>query len=255
MPDRIKSLEGVDNFRDFGGYAVGDGKSVKRNRLFRTAHLSEATQSDISFIDALGIDFQVDLRRTSERMNQPHAWSPDVVHVHEGDPNAPAPHLAYLNSNNVSAAGAREFMIDFYSTAPFDPRLIKLYKLWFQGLDSHDGAGLINCTAGKDRTGLGCAITLSLLGVDHDDVVKDYEKTNEAVDMDRAIARTLQAFSEVAADVPVEALHFMFSVHADYLETSLSAIQDKHGGLHNYAREVLDVDEHRLERLYSRLVE
>ena len=34
--DRHVPLEGASNFRDFGGYAAADGRSVKWRRLFRS---------------------------------------------------------------------------------------------------------------------------------------------------------------------------------------------------------------------------
>ena len=69
--DRRHALEGVDNFRDFGGYATACGRGVKPGRLFRSAQHAEASDADLAAIRAMGLSAVVDLRRPSERNRQP----------------------------------------------------------------------------------------------------------------------------------------------------------------------------------------
>ena len=47
MPDRITPLEGVRNFRDFGGYSSRHGGQVRAGLLFRSGHYAEASEADI----------------------------------------------------------------------------------------------------------------------------------------------------------------------------------------------------------------
>ena len=42
--ERLLPLEGVENFRDYGGYAVPGGLQVRRGRLWRSAHHGAATE-------------------------------------------------------------------------------------------------------------------------------------------------------------------------------------------------------------------
>jgi protein-tyrosine phosphatase len=44
------------------------------------------------------------------------------------------------------------------------------------------GAAVVHCAAGKDRTGVVCAFTLAVAGVDHEDIVADYALSAEAID-------------------------------------------------------------------------
>ena len=255
MPDRIKSMEGVLNFRDFGGYTVQQGGSVRRDLLFRSAHLANATDADKAYIDGLGVDFQVDLRRKSERERQPNLWSAAIVHAHEAAADQVAPHIQYFMSGEVTADGARGFMLSFYEGAYKDPYLIDLYTRWFEALDTHEGAALIHCAAGKDRTGIACAMTLELLGVSDEDVMIDYEKTNQAYDVNEVISEAKVAMDEAfERNLPREALFQMFTVHADYLNTALDEIRTEHGSVAAYAGAALGVDDAQISRLRDRLV-
>ena len=69
--ERLLPLEGVENFRDYGGYAVPGGLRVVRGRLWRSAHHGGATDADLARIASLGLSAVVDLRRPTERANQP----------------------------------------------------------------------------------------------------------------------------------------------------------------------------------------
>jgi protein tyrosine/serine phosphatase len=46
-PDETIALEGVVNFRDFGGYTAA-GRRVKTGRLYRSGHRGEATDADLA---------------------------------------------------------------------------------------------------------------------------------------------------------------------------------------------------------------
>src|SRR5262245_37826338 len=115
-PDRLVNLENVLNFRDFGGYDA-DGGRVKRGMLFRSAHFSEASPSDVERLNALGVRFIVDLRRTEERSFEPNRWPGESAHVFfsdEGPTSALPPHLAALMQSDLSPASVETYMHSLY---------------------------------------------------------------------------------------------------------------------------------------------
>ena len=65
------AFEAIENFRDFGDYAVGD-RRLKRGVLYRSANQSEATEADLEAMRALGLSVIVDLRRPNERERSPN---------------------------------------------------------------------------------------------------------------------------------------------------------------------------------------
>ena len=47
MSDRLSPFQAIDNFRDYGDYAVGESR-VARGRLYRSAHQARATEADLA---------------------------------------------------------------------------------------------------------------------------------------------------------------------------------------------------------------
>jgi protein-tyrosine phosphatase len=259
MQDRILTFEGVRNFRDFGGYETLTGGKVRAGALFRSAHFAEATDSDIARIKALAIETVCDLRRPEERKAQAGRW-PDAdcaTRVLASDDGGldEAPHVAFLRSGDLSAAAVRGFMCDLYAAIPFDPRYVALFSSYFSGLAEGDGPTLVHCAAGKDRTGILCALTLIALDVASDTVVADYELTNKAVDLESRLPLVQERFSAfIGREIPLESILPFLGVDRDYLATSLEKMRERCGGAEAYLRDVLGVDEVRRDALRARLV-
>src|ERR1700757_236348 len=102
--DQTPTLRGVDNFRDFGGFAVAGGGTVRRGRLFRSAHHGQADDSDLEALAAIPVSVVVDLRRPTERPRAPSRrngiFRPETIENEEGD--GEAPHIAFLRRGDVS---------------------------------------------------------------------------------------------------------------------------------------------------------
>src|SRR6185312_6896470 len=66
-PIRHFKLSGASNFRDLGGYATSDGRTVRWRQIFRSNHLGHLTDDDISILRELGVRSAFDFRGTEER--------------------------------------------------------------------------------------------------------------------------------------------------------------------------------------------
>ncbi len=257
MQDRVLPLDRVVNFRDFGGYKTAAGARIARGRLFRSAHFSEASDADMAKLDALGVSFIVDLRRPEERAHEPNRWPGEGVRTFrndEGRADSLPPHLMALLQSDLTADSVANYMREIYRGFADEPRHIELYRAWFAELASADGPAIIHCAAGKDRTGLGCALTLHALGVDEETIFADYELTNAVLDLDRRLPRIQERMEErLNRRLDPEALKPMLGVAPDYLRTSLDAIEARHGGLDAYLEEVLGVGPRERASLRERL--
>lgn len=252
MTDRVLPLEGVYNFRDFGGYAGRGGARVVRDRLYRSAHLARATPADLGVIDKLGLALVADLRRPTERSAEPSSWAghaergsetPWVLVTSGGDGEGLAPHIQYLkDAERITAEGVREYMLSAYESMAYDERHVDLFARVFRDLAETGGPLLVHCAAGKDRTGVLCGLILDGLGVSSDDVMDDYELTNTAVNLDGIAVQAATRIGErLGRDVTPTEIRPMACVSRDYLETAWRAIAERSGSLAAYRRDVLGV--------------
>lgn len=259
MHDRLIEFDRVLNFRDFGGWETEGGAKVVRGKLYRSAAFSDATESDIARLDAMGVRFLVDLRRPEERRHEPNKWPGESCRVIFNDEGAEGvslpPHLVALLQSDLSAKSTYDYMMSLYTEIPFDPRLIKLYRDWFAEL-AEGGSGVIHCAAGKDRTGIGCALTLMALGVDEETVFADYEFTNAAVDLEKRMPKIQERMEErLARKLDPAALRPMLGVEVDYLRNALQEIRARSGSVDAYLRDVLNVGAAERRALAARLTE
>jgi protein-tyrosine phosphatase len=258
MHDRLHAFDRVLNFRDFGGYDTLDGP-IARGRLFRSAAFHDATEADIAKLDAMAMSFLVDLRRADERSHEPNRWPGESCRVFfdgdggDGGGLALPPHLVALMQSDLTPQLTRDYMVSIYREIPFDPRLIRLYRAWFAEL-SEGGAGVVHCAAGKDRTGIVCALTLIALGVDEDTVFADYEFTNAAVDLEKRMPKIQARMEErLGRNLDPEALRPMLGVEVDYLRAAFDVIEAREGSLLNYIERELGVGEAERTRLRRQL--
>ena len=252
-------LEGIVNFRDFGGVPGAEGRSVRKDLLFRSGHHASATDSDLRSLEALDFALFVDLRRPPERLRDP-ARRPNAPHAevieHQGPTeSAVAPHLAFLSEPGATPERVTEQMIVGYRYYPFDPHYVAVYRDYFPRLASLEGPVLINCHAGKDRTGFLCALTLHVLGVPAEHIYEDYLATNQQNRADERLAEMAAHFEANHGHAPSEALmRRMMSVDQVYLEAAFQAIAEAHGNTDSYLSEVVGLGPDLRDRIRERLL-
>lgn len=246
--DRILPMEGIRNFRDYGGYAAGDGARVRRGVLWRSGHHHEATPGDLERVAGLGLSAVVDLRGDSERALYPCARHPEfgaAVLYEPGETaglSGAAAHEA-AGQGVRTGAEARAAMVRLNQGMPWRPVLVASMKLYFAELAAGRGPTLLHCVAGKDRTGLAVYLAHHALGVHPDDAMADYLLTNQATDVGRRMAfgaETVRA--RYGPEMEDEAVFALMSVAPEYLSAALEAIAARHGTLDVYLEEVLGVD-------------
>ncbi len=254
---RVLPLEGVHNFRDFGGYAVVGGGRLKRGWLWRSGQHFGASDSDLAQIVALGLTDVFDLRSSTERTNHPCRRPVDFtakVHISADPVVIAAPHIAEATQKR-DAAATREGMRRNYGRIAFRPELIAMMRSQLAVLVEGRGPSLVNCMAGKDRTGIAVAMIQLAAGVHRDDVIADYLLTNTAGDPAARIAAGAETIRAVARQMDPEVLRVIMGVEAEYLESAFAAIAERNDSIDGYLEDVLGVDDALRGRLQEMIVE
>jgi protein-tyrosine phosphatase len=250
-------FEAIDNFRDFGDYAAGQ-RRLKRGLLYRSASQSRATDADLEKLSGLGLSVIVDLRRLNEREREPsRRWRGFAARVIENDigqDSADEWHT-FIQGSDLTPRSFRDYMVEYYRHLPHQKRHIDLYTRYFHALAESDGPILVHCAAGKDRTGIICALTHHLAGVHDDDIREDYLLTNDPERLTNRLPQIREVIREATGRTASdEALMVAMRVEAEYLDMAFAVMREAHGSLDGYLDDVLGLDGDLRARLHDRLL-
>ena len=185
------SLDGATNVRDLGGLPTTDGRVVKPRRLIRADNLQDLSAMDVRrLVDHIGIRAVADLRDDAEV----EATGPGPL---TREPLIRIEHLSLL-----PAAGKRTDVVASEADAPRrlpwnspDRRTttVNSYLRYLAErpdlvvaslrlMATTDGATVVHCAAGKDRTGVVVAVALDEIGVERSAIVADYVRTTDRLE-------------------------------------------------------------------------
>lgn len=231
-------LRHVTNLRDLGGVPTRDGGRTRHERLWRSASLADASASDVARLRSLGIRDVVDLRADWEVAAIGPV--PSAFHTHRIDlvPDAERDR-AYDHLRRGGLAGYYVFVLERA------PEL--LVRLVATVAEAPAGV-LVQCGAGKDRTGVAVAVLLDLLGVADERIADDYTRTTDALPAIRAAVARTPGYTRSLSTLPREAL----TAPPEAITTALARLRQRHGSLRSHlARAGLTDD--LVERLRARL--
>lgn len=238
VAERLLPLKGGRNFRDLGGYRAADGRQVRWGRLYRSGVMVGLTEGDMAYLHGLGIRVICDLRSPEERTAAPTPFLKVAgVEVLATDYRMPS------TINAIGQARTREEAVEIFSGAyvGFTETLAPQYTQMFAKLVRGEAPLAVNCSAGKDRTGMASALILSALGVPREQVLADYALTEvyspssyflkQAQEGDGWTKLGLPAEqAKVFAALPPQVLQVMMGSDAAVLQRALDLIDAKCGG-------------------------
>lgn len=254
---RFLPTEGIHNFRDFGGWPASGGGTVRRGLLFRSGQHVGASDADLEAIAALDIRTVIDLRGASERERNPcrrvEGFDGEVL-FYDGETTSSAPHMD-VDDAVTTAEFARQRMVAVYTRMPRNLAMSEMFGRYLRVLDERDGASLVHCFAGKDRTGVAATLLLHILGVSREDQLAEFLLTNAAPTLSVLRAQTVPGLeARLGRKLDDAAVRALLEVHEDYLSTFLAEVEKDHGSLDAYLAKAIGVDEPLKERLRERFV-
>lgn len=236
-------LDGLVNLRDLGGTPTTDGGRIRPGRLLRSDNLQALTEDDIAKLLALHLTDVIDLRSEFEAESEgpgPLTEVPEVqIHQHslfrewrEGvGEEKPDVRPEVLPEESLP-------WVDLEPTVQADNPVTSIYLSYvmdrpdsvlaaLREIADAEGAALVHCAAGKDRTGTVVAIALTLVGAEPAAVVADYAASSERMEaiVDRLLST--KTYGENLRGRPM-------SSHLTYPETMrvfLEHVQGEYGGM------------------------
>ena len=268
--ERTLPIEGMNNFRDFGGYFTADNKQIKWGVLYRSNHLFNLSDKAIQYLSHLGINSIIDYRTQNEIDKSPNCYIGEKRTYHL-DATAQTAELAaqfaaspsdedkaliegVLNNipkQFINGEGRqileqyRQFVISEKSKIAFRQMIRAL-------LDSKNSPSIQHCRGGKDRTGYGALLILAMLGVPKETIVQDYMLTHH-----NRLARNeikMRSYRKITQDQNVlDYLLSLIDTKEIFIIEVFKAMEDTSGSVINYIKNELnftDEDFSKLREIY-----
>lgn len=259
MAERNLPVEGMNNFRDMGGYGTKDGYHVKWGKLYRSDHIYNATEEGIKYLKGLGIRTIIDYRSPDERGKYPNKTISPDVRTYCLDPSA---HTAELAAQFTSSKDSEdENLVNKIISQKENGSLVNRYDIVMEqyhnfackkeckecfgkmlkiAADSKSSAIVQHCRGGKDRTGFGSMLLLGLLGVEKEDLIEDYMLTHyNRVKRNQVKMDIYKKFTN--DPVVLDYLYSLIDTKAEFIGASYDAIINAYGSFEEYVQKELDI--------------
>ncbi|MEA2573919.1 MAG: protein-tyrosine phosphatase [Chloroflexia bacterium] len=216
------------NARETGGYPAGSGSQTRWRALVRADNLHRLTPGGQAALCDYGIRTIIDLRLAHELERHPNPFA--VQESNDGPRYLNLPlHDVEIDADIDAAMPTQD---DYIVILERGKGLVgAVIKAVAASLE--DGAVLVHCHGGKDRTGIVVALLLSLAGVPLDTIVEDYA-LSEAM-----LAGPNLAWLEEQSKTqgrPLEKPLWMFA-HPEKMRRTLEYLDRKYGRVEGYLAE------------------
>jgi protein-tyrosine phosphatase len=230
-------LQGSVNARDVGGLPTGDGRAVRPGVLIRSANLQHLTEADVRhLVGDRGVRRVVDLRTDVEV----DSTGPGPLH---DVPDVTIHHLSLYpdlldRAESVSEVAEAVVRMPWHGEfATTRGPVVSAYLRYLErrpdslvaalkAIAEPDGATVVHCAAGKDRTGVVVALALAVVGVPREVIAADYAVTESQIAaIVSHLARSDMYNREVSQPEKIP------PASADIMISVLAAVDEEHGSV------------------------
>lgn len=230
-------MQSIRNFRSLGGQTTADGRRVRSGLVYRSGHLAEASDADVEALVEFGIRTVFDFRNQGDLAVEGPNRLPDGVEqvslpmADSANPSGIRENFASFSAEELEErfgnGKAFQWMKDASARSVSDPVRTGQFGRFVQGLLAPGAVPvLINCSAGKDRTGWAASLLLLAVGVPEQQVVDHYLETNQHV--------VPGSYGDLMMP--------LMAVHEDYFAEQMTVLADTWGGFDQYWTDGLGLD-------------
>lgn len=243
LKSRLLEWDGCANVRDLGGHPLEQGGTTRFGVVIRAGNVRRLTQAGWRTAIDLGVQRVVDLRWPEECVEDPPSDVPvEVVHVPIfGMHRLETRYARFAEIARVSKDGP-DFIRRFYGS--YLEEHADAFADAVAAVATAQGAVVIHCSRGKDRTGLVAALVLRIAGVSIEQIAADYGLS--------AVSEGDRAAPPASINDEERARAFVLSAPPRGMELTLRELEARHNSVSGYLdaggldQSLLDVLRHRL---------
>ena len=259
-------LEGVSNARQLGGYVTEDGRTVRENVLLRSGELTGATEEDIrTLAEVYHVTTVVDLRAIAEIEETPDPEIPGAVNLHialrdesmgaafrnlMGSGETQDQDLAFIERIRSGWNPLNEDMyVDVIKTDVAAEGLREFIDLL---LAQEEGTAILwHCSGGKDRTSVAAVVLLTLLGVDKETILDEFELTN-ALTEDEIEAKVEKSRQYTDDEEELYLVRATASAQRAFMERAFDYAEEQSGSMLEFIRQRCHVTDEEIALLQAK---
>lgn len=254
--ERTLPVSGINNFRDLGGYAGANGRTVKWGILYRSNHLHKLSPQARTYLESLHIRSIIDYRSDNEIAKSPNDSINERVTFHL-DATAQTAELAAqfaAEPSNEDKALIESVMRDIPPALVNGDgaQVLEQYRHFVTSeksknaframikvlLDPANIPSIQHCRGGKDRTGYGALLVLAMLGVAEQDIIDDYMITQQNREARNNVK--MAAYRQITGDENVLAyLHTLIETREAFITEAINAMKSQSGSVVDYIKNEL----------------
>lgn len=246
LRSRDLDWDGCLNVRDLGGHRTEDGRETRYGAIVRADSIRLLSDAGWAAAVDYGVRTIVDLRMDVELAADPPAQLPvDVVHVpffQDDDQEAFVEVEAAASAAPDYATATREVYLLFLER--FRENVATAIAAVAR---ASEGAVVVHCMGGKDRTGLVTALLLHIAGVDAAHIAADYALSEE-----RLQPRHEAWLREAGTEAERERIRRIIATPAESMLGVLDELERRYGSVEEFLR-AAGLSEEDLELVRKRL--
>ncbi|KAF9302697.1 hypothetical protein BGZ74_004990 [Mortierella antarctica] len=251
----VHAVGGVLNFRNVGNTWITSKTDetvsyLRPGIIYRCADISKPTPEGIKVLESLNITDVFDLRSNSETERR-GTFENDKIKRHH------TPVFSDVDYSPTQIAlrftmylGGTEGFCEAYMSML--PNIRQFFPPILKHIVEKRTPFIVHCTAGKDRTGVVCALLQMICGVDEEQIAWEYELTRRCLPIKEEDVNFLKA--AIGGESSEAQVRGVLSTHEDYMFRFLEEFHAKYGTIHDFLIKELDMTMEQIHTVRDALI-